>query len=219
MPSFADDTFDALITDPPYASGAMSTAARSAKPSDKYPTSKAFADFFGDCKDQRSWMRWTLGWLNEAYRVCKDQAFIGLFIDWRQLPALSDCLQWSEWIWRGVVPWDKRHCRPQKGRFRQQCEFFVWGTKGKVKQQDKYLPGLYSCQVPQSTSRHHMTEKPLQLMQDLLQITEEGSLILDPFAGGGTTAVAAHTTGRKCVCIEKSKEIAEIAKKRFEALS
>ena len=43
-----------------------------------------------------------------------------MIIDWRQLPAASDALQWAGWIWRGTAVWDKGNSRPQKGRFRQQ---------------------------------------------------------------------------------------------------
>ena len=40
-------------------------------------------------------------------------------------------------------------------------------------------------------NRIHVTEKPLQLMKDVIQICEPGGLILDPFAGAGTTILAA----------------------------
>ena len=48
----------------------------------------------------------------------------------------------------------------------------------------------------------HVTEKPLQLMKDVIQICEPGGLILDPFAGAGTTVLAAVMTGYRAVGIE-----------------
>ena len=42
----------------------------------------------------------------------------------------TDALQWAGWIWRGTAVWDKGNSRPQKGRFRQQAEYIVWGSNG-----------------------------------------------------------------------------------------
>ena len=47
-----------------------------------------------------------------------------------------------------------------------------------------------------------MTEKPLQLMKDVIQICEPGGRILDPFAGSGTTILAAVEEGYEAVGIE-----------------
>ncbi|MFQ7715757.1 MAG: DNA methyltransferase, partial [Blautia sp.] len=51
-------------------------------------------------------------------------------------------------------------------------------------------------------NRIHVTEKPLQLMKDVIQICEPGGLILDPFAGAGTTILAAAESGYQAVGIE-----------------
>ena len=87
----------------------------------------ALPDFDGDQKDQRSWTRWMAEWLSDARKACKPGAPICLFIDWRQYPSITDALQWAGWIWRGCAVWDKMTSRPQKGRFRQQSEYIVWG--------------------------------------------------------------------------------------------
>lgn len=47
-----------------------------------------------------------------------------------------------------------------------------------------------------------MTEKPLQLMKDVIQICEPGGRILEPFAGAGTTILAAAEEGYEAVGIE-----------------
>ena len=62
------------------------------------------------------------------------------------------------------------------------------------------LPGVFRYGNPQN--RIHVTEKPLQLMKDVIQICEPGGLILDPFAGAGTTVLAAVMTGYRAVGIE-----------------
>lgn len=54
--------------------------------------------------------------------------------------------------------------------------------------------------------RWHSTQKPLQLMDTLVDLfSEPGETILDAFGGSGTTAVAAKRLGRKCVVIERSE--------------
>jgi site-specific DNA-methyltransferase (adenine-specific) len=61
-----------------------------------------------------------------------------------------------------------------------------------------------------------LTGKPVPLLRDLLAVMGEGGVVLDPFLGGGTTAVAALETGRRCIGIELSEEYAAIARERCE---
>lgn len=65
-------------------------------------------------------------------------------------------------------------------------------------------------------SRAHSSPKPLWLMvEQIRDFTDEGETILDPFAGSGTTGVAAKLNGRKCILIEKSEAYCEVAAKRL----
>jgi DNA modification methylase len=65
--------------------------------------------------------------------------------------------------------------------------------------------------------RYHPTQKPLRVMQWCIkQLPADCDTILDPFAGSGTTLVAAQSLGRKWIGIEISPEYCEIAKKRLE---
>lgn len=98
--------------------------------------------------------------------------------------------------------WDKGNSRPQKGRFRQQAEYIVWGSNGpmSISRPVACLPGVFRYGNPQN--RIHVTEKPLQLMKDVIQICEPGGRILDPFAGSGTTILAAVEEGYEAVGIE-----------------
>lgn len=61
----------------------------------------------------------------------------------------------------------------------------------------------------------HQTQKPLQLMKDLLAIVPPGSRVLDPFAGSGSTLAAAAELGLDGVGIESSLPIAQAAAKRL----
>ena len=98
--------------------------------------------------------------------------------------------------------WDKGNSRPQKGRFRQQAEYIVWGSNGDmpISRPVPCLPGVFKYGNPQN--RIHLTEKPLPLMRDVVKITEPGGHILDPFAGSGTTILAAVLEGYTATGIE-----------------
>jgi site-specific DNA-methyltransferase (adenine-specific) len=67
---------------------------------------------------------------------------------------------------------------------------------------------------------NHPTVKPLKLMEYLCTLTKTptGGIVLDPFAGSGTTCIAAKKTGRDFIGIEKDKSYCEIANKRIKAI-
>lgn len=212
---------DAVLTDPPYSSGAPSLAAKQVAPAVKYfasPDKDAYPALLGDGKDQRSFTHWSAMWLSECWRVAHDDAALMVFTDWRQLPCVTDALQAAGWHWLGIVVWDKlNNCRPMTGRFRAQCEFIVWGRKGRYRFTGPARPGVYRY-TSRTRERYHLTSKPVDLLKDLLAITPQNALVLDPFLGGGSTAVAALETGRRCIGIELSPEYARIATERLKPL-
>jgi len=73
-----------------------------------------------------------------------------------------------------------------------------------------------------SAFRHniHPTVKPLKLMVYLCNLTKTptGGIVLDPFGGSGTTAMACKITGRDFILIEKEPEYIDIAIRRIEAI-
>lgn len=109
--------FDAVITDPPYASGGATLAERSASTSQKYTATKKacpFPDFMGDQMDARSWLHMMADVLALARVRCHDGAVLVAFCDWRQMPLLTDAVQWAGWQWRGTLVWDKLTSRHRK---------------------------------------------------------------------------------------------------------
>lgn len=65
----------------------------------------------------------------------------------------------------------------------------------------------------------HPTEKPLMLLQELIESSSRfGETVLDPFAGSGSTLVAAVREGRNAIGIECNEAWCETAAKRLEAL-
>lgn len=175
------------------------------------------ADFVGDERDQRSHLAWMRLWLAECSRVLKDGAPVLLFTDWRQLPLTTDALQCAGFTWRGVAVWDKTEgVRPQLGRFRNQAEYVVWGSKGNMPlgRRAPVLPGVIRAAV-RKADKHHMTGKPTDLMRQMVRICEEGGRILDPFAGSGTTLVAAQDEGYGWTGIEMTQHYHDVALRRL----
>ena len=71
---FEPNSFDAIITDPPYASGGSSQTTKNRSTSEKYSSmskDKALPDFDSDQMDQLSWMFWTAAWLQDARRIAR----------------------------------------------------------------------------------------------------------------------------------------------------
>ena len=62
----------------------------------------------------------------------------------------------------------------------------------------------------------HPTTKPIELYKRLIQSsTNEGGLVLDPFAGSGTCLIAARDTGRGCIAIEKEEKYKHVIEERL----
>ena len=167
--------------------------------------------------DQRTWTLLMADVLREGRRLCKPGAVCALFIDWRMLPSLTDAMQRAGWIWRGVAVWDKLTSRPQKGRFRQQAEFIAWGSAGRlsVNRPVPVLPGVFRHANVAANERLHQVQKPLELMAEVLKICVPGGRVLDPFAGSGSTLLAAARLGLTADGIESSPAIAQTAADRL----
>ncbi|AUI89421.1 DNA-methyltransferase [Xanthomonas oryzae] len=220
LPTLEANSFDALITDPPYASGGLTAAARAKPPSQKYVQgggAQLHADFVGDERDQRGHLAWMHLWLSECARLLKEGAPVLLFTDWRQLPLTTDALQAAGFTWRGVAVWDKTEgVRPQLGRFRNQAEYIVWGSKGNMPldRRAPVLPGVIRESV-RKADKHHLTGKPTELMRQLVRICEAGGRILDPFAGSGTTLVAAELEGYGWTGVELTSHYSDVTRTRL----
>lgn len=216
-------SIDAVITDPPYCSGGTTFSDRMKDPAEKYcqgGDTLGRPSFAGDTRDQRSFKYWCALWLARCRRAAKEGAYGLVFIDWRQLPAMTDAFQAAGWTWRGIIAWDKGRCAraPHKGYFRHQCEYIVWGTNGWIPRPDDRGP-FDGCihQSVRRADKHHITGKPTELMRDLVRIVPDGGRVLDPFAGSATTGVAALLEGKRFTGFEYSTEYTAIGRLRLQA--
>jgi site-specific DNA-methyltransferase (adenine-specific) len=213
------ESVDGVLTDPPYSTGGTYTAQRQRPPSEKYQDNdakKRQLSFTGDNRDQRSFTLWATLWLTECHRVTRPGGTCMVFTDWRQLPSMTDALQAGGWIWRNIVVWHKPSARPILGEFTRQCEFVLFGVKEKLNRTHRRcLPGVFKQSIVAHQRRMHLTEKPIPLLEALLDVTPEAATILDPFMGSGTTGAACQNTGRRFIGIELSEPYFETARQRL----
>lgn len=205
------ESVDMVLCDPPYSSGGLfagdrKQSTRTKYTDDDYNGAARFQNFSGDNMDQRSFTEFLRMTLSAARRVTKPEGVAAVFTDWRQLPSVTDALQAAGWVWRGIVVWDKGNSRPNPGRFRNDCEYVAWGTNGPKKTEFKkgcfIGSGCYRVPSVPTKEKNHQTEKPVALLEQLLQICPEGGAALDMFMGSGSTGVACVNTGRDFIGIE-----------------
>lgn len=207
----------AVVTDPPYSSGGAFRSDRMQRTSEKYQGSEhrnLYPEFSGDNRDQRAYLAWCALWLGRCLEITEPGGKIVMFSDWRQLPTSADALQCGGWIWRGIGVWDKTEAsRPQRGRFRNQAEYFLWGSSGPMADEGPCLPGVFRY-AANHEKKHHIAGKPVALMADILPLC--GRLPLDPFMGSGSTGIAALEAGLEFIGIERDPACFEIACERIE---
>jgi site-specific DNA-methyltransferase (adenine-specific) len=221
------DPVDAVICDPPYNSGGRTMTERTARTArEKYLTNGGrhhgfdLGDFTGENRDQRSYTTWLSLILAHCHRLTRPGGAALVFTDWRQLPATTDALQAAGYTLRGIAVWHKPIARPQPGRLRQDCEFIVWGSNGAMVPGNDpvYLPGHFTGSQPRGTDRCHITQKPLEVIQQLVRIVPPGGTVLDPFTGSGTTGAAALLESRRFIGIEQSARYADVARERLHGI-
>lgn len=214
---------DALVTDPPYSSGGMMRGDRMQDVKLKYVQTGSSSHenleaFSGDSRDAFGYWFWCSVWMGEVQRILKPGGVAALFTDWRQLAVTIGGLQSGGYVYRGVVPWYKPNARPVQGRWCNACEFVVWGTNGPRALDvlgPKAFPGFFQATVPTGDEREHLTQKPLSVMRELVKIVPVDGVVLDPFAGSGTTGVAALIEGRKFLGAELTEHYADVAARRL----
>ena len=73
---------------------------------------------------------------------------------------------------------------------------------------------------PRKRRQHHPAVKPVAMLEDaLLDMSESGDIVLDPFLGSGSTLIACERTGRHCRGLELDPFYVEVILRRYEALT
>ena len=187
-----DKCIDLVLTDPPYGIG-------EAKKNNASRGKLAVAKDYGKKDWDNKIPDKTI--FEEIFRVSKHQIVFGgnYFVEY-----LSNSPCW--------IVWDKNNF----GNDFADCELAWTNFKSAVRKYKWTWNGMLQENMKNKDFRIHPTQKPLGLFQLILQdYSNEGDLILDPFSGSGTTAVACHELGRRFICIEKDKDYYEASKERL----
>lgn len=204
MAGMAPFSVDAIVTDPPYAitnDAGIATSRTNRMP----PETQFFA----------AWLR---EHMSQWVRVLKPTGAVWLTLDWRGCVILDD-ISARLGVRRApkVGVWDKEMIG-MGGVLRSSYETFA------VLMMDDFAPlsrstrdvWRHSWGGGRTGETTHPAEKPLGLMQSAIELVcPAGGLVLDPFAGSGSTGVAAVKLERAFVGIEKDGTFAEMARARI----
>lgn len=168
-------------------------------------------------------------WLGEAARVLVPGGSIVVWNDWKSLGEIARALEElgfaikTKLTWSKTNPWPRNRERSFVGRE----EHALWAVKVKppakwVFHRDpakSYEDGVFPYSVPQARGGlpRHQAKKPDDLFREIIRLLSDPTdLILDPFAGGGTTAFAAELEGRRHLSFELDENWHDVAQRHWE---
>lgn len=154
-------------------------------------------------------------YLPDVYRVMKDKAHGYIMTNSSNLKDVMQKIEDSHFIINNVLVMRKNNCVTNQW-YMKDIEFTIFFRKGGAKPLNDC--GIKSClDVIMPQDKIHETQKPVSYVQVLIEnSTQVGDLILDPFSGSGTTAIACHRLKRRFICIELDKEYFNASVKRLE---
>ena len=193
MKKFPENSVDLVITDPPY-------GIKADKGVGGYGIGR-YSRYEGNWDQKRP----SKEVFDNILRVGRDFLIFGA-------NYFSDLLpQMTHWIF-----WDKKGCYPFKNPY---SDGELIGTSFSRKNTKKVVYIQQGFISQEKTKRFHPTQKPVKLIEMLLlEYSKENWLILDPFLGSGTTAVAAERLKRRWIGIEIEEKYCQIAKERISNL-
>jgi site-specific DNA-methyltransferase (adenine-specific) len=197
---------DHVITDPPYSEHTHRNGRRGDKTDVSRTRDLGFSSLSDDLRRQcaeefsRVARRWVL--------VFCDDRLVGPWIDDLENAGL-EFVRLGLWIKQGAAP-QFTGDRPSQGHE----AILVAHKPGRKRWNGGGSTAIWTVPIVGGT-RYHTTQKPLALMTAMLRdFTEPGDLVLDPFAGSGTTLVAAKCLGRSAMGIELDAHYARVAQRR-----
>jgi adenine-specific DNA-methyltransferase len=189
-----NESIDFVVTDPPYLVNYRPRDGR-----------KCLNDGNSD------WLRPAFG---ELYRILKSDSFLATFYGW---PAIDRFMQvWKASGFRPVshLTWTKSHCS-REGYTKSFHEVGFLLAKGSPPRPPEPLPDVLPWEY--TGNKHHTNEKPVIAIRPLIETySTPGDIVLDPFAGSGTTGLAAKICGRRFILIEKVRHCCQVAERRLE---
>jgi site-specific DNA-methyltransferase (adenine-specific) len=143
----------------------------------------------------------------------KHDRYCVTFCGWTEIAAFAQA--WADAGFRtiGHIVWPKRYAS-SCGHTRYQHESAFLLAKGFPVKPDDPISDVQRWEY--TGNKEHPTQKAVSVMEPLVTaFSHEGDLVLDPFAGSGTTCVAAALNGRRTLGIELEPRYCELARRRL----
>ena len=223
------NSINLIIADPPYGISKKKPLTGSSK--GKIVTLNESWDDFDSKSELITFYR---SWIEEAYRVMKDNACICIWGDRRNIFYVQPILEEYFPKFIDMVTWVKRDAPPNvtnrgMSASTEFCLIYCKSDKNWIfnaKEIKKYNNGkqLRNCwDIPRSMKKEerlpHPTQKKIETQLILVNmLSNKGDLVLDPFMGSGTTAEACISLDRNYIGFEKNKIYYDMSQKRLENL-
>jgi DNA modification methylase len=173
-------------------------------------------------------------WMRAVLPHLVDGGVLATFIDWRGYPTANAAAIKLGLAPLNLIVWAKTNAG-MGSLYRSQHELlplFKKGTASHVNNVELGKRGRWRSNVwtyPGASSlgsdarrglKDHPTVKPTALLEDaLLDVTNRGDIVIDPFLGSGSTLIAANKTGRVCRGVELDPLYVDVIIRRYEAAS
>ena len=202
MKEIPDNWIDAIITDPPYF-----------LPATHYQSRVNWGRKWSDVSVLTQW--W--GLICDSFkRILKPTGHILVFCNGDSYPAFYPAM-YDRWDKLVCLVWDKQ--REGLGHiWRHSHELIIAARNEKawVSSDGKLRRDVLAFKATPSKNRKHPAEKPIELLQELIEaVCPPGGIVLDPFLGSGSTAVATKKIERFFIGIELDPTYYEVARKRM----
>ena len=213
MKEIPDNSIDCIATDVPYRITARGNAGNSGgmMQSKLSMQGKVFADNDIDIEK----------YLPEFYRMLKDKTHCYIMCNHINLVHFLKVIDDSPFHFVKCLVWVKNN-KIMGGYYMNQFEYIIMLRKGgdrKVNDCGISDVLMFANRKDKNAdgSNIHDSQKPIGLFRTLImQSTNEGDLVLDPFVGSGTTAIAAIKEKRHFIGMELNKEYFDIAEDRIK---
>lgn len=163
--------------------------------------------------------------VKELPRIVKENSNVVIFNDWKKLESSKRIMEDNQISVKRCLVLNKSNPAPfnRDRLFVNDVEFALWGvynsknkpTKWTFNRQEKYEKCIINTTV--QSKKYHPTMKDINVIEKLLMIlSNKGDIILDPFSGSGTTAIACINNNRNFIGFELNKDYYDISLDRIE---
>lgn len=174
-----------------------------------------FEGFANDNLTPEEHSLWFDGMLEEFYRVMKPDTAIYICIDYRNYARMYQLIE-KHFTIKNCIVWDKMSIG-MGASYRFQHEFIIYAVKGKpvLNFEKRNVSDVWHIKRERGKYKHP-TQKPLELIEIPIKYSSNpGDVVLDPFAGSFTTAVACKKLDRNFISSDVDKDYCEVGKSRL----